>query len=209
MEYLNDIDVFQILSLGAVGLGFFFGIFAFRLLSSEQKEKEPRQKIIHSIYVFMLFSIVLVVLGIWGKTSDKSRETPLDASNDETLKALFEKTKQELGLDLRVDQFKFGTLSRTQATDALELELKPKECRLALAMAQPLHKITVTAVEDDEGGSNVKIKKSSGLNFERIEACAGDKAATVMLTFSVTKDNYKYRAESFFVRATDGDEPSM
>lgn len=209
MESFKDIDVFQILSLGAVGLGFFFGIFAFRLLSTEQKVKEPRQKIIHSIYIFMGFSIILVVLGIWGRSFEEKRTQMVDSADDDSLRTLFEKTKTELGLDGKVDQFKFGTLSQTQKTDALELELNPNECKLALAMAQPLHKITVIAKDNSGKNDGIRIKKSSGLNFEKIEACAGEYPAVVTLTFRVTKENYKYRAESFFIKSSIIKAPTM
>ena len=207
MEFLNDIDVYRILSLGGIGLGFFLGVFAFRLLSLEQKKKEPRQRILNATYTFMAFSIILVCLGIWGRSID-IKSTPTIDGTDEALERQFYKTKHDLGIDLKVDQFKFGTLSRTQPTDVLKLDLKSNECKLALAMTQPLHKITVKANEINDGGAEeVKIKQSSGLNFERIEVCAGSRPAVVTLTFSVSKEFYKYRAESFFEKTGKKETP--
>jgi hypothetical protein len=210
MDFLKDIDVFQILSLGAVGLGFFFGIFAFRLLSNEQKIQEPRPKIIHAIYVFMLFSIVLVMLGVWGKISDRAPILAESGTNDKALDELFEKTKKDLGLDYEVDQFKNGEASITRASDTLTIHLKPNECRLALAMASPPQRISVTYSEKEVKDGLIKIRKSSGSNYERVEACAGDTAVSISLSFSViTKRRYQFRAESFFINPAPENSPTL
>ena len=72
---MKDINVFQILSLGVIGLGFFLALFSYKLLSTEQKKDEPRPAIIKAIYGFMLFSISLCIVGFLGETFHNNKGT--------------------------------------------------------------------------------------------------------------------------------------
>ncbi len=56
-------DVVSILQIGVVGLGFLLAYLAYKLLGSEQTRNPPRTPILVGIYVFMFFSVCLVVLG--------------------------------------------------------------------------------------------------------------------------------------------------
>lgn len=56
-------DIVSILQIGTVGLGFLLAYFAFRLLRKEQEKAEPRVKNLRATYTFMLFSLLLVILG--------------------------------------------------------------------------------------------------------------------------------------------------
>lgn len=58
-------NIADILQYGVIGLGFLLAVLAYRLLSSEQRVKIPRKKMLYSIYVFMLFSVTLCVIGFY------------------------------------------------------------------------------------------------------------------------------------------------
>ena len=66
---MGNINVSDILGYGVIGLGFLLALFAFRLLSNEQKRDEPRKSMIRAIYSFMLFSLLLSVIGFAGEFS--------------------------------------------------------------------------------------------------------------------------------------------
>lgn len=53
----------EFLKYGAIGLSFLLAFLAFHLLYKEQNKKTPNKQIINSIYLFMLFSLVLCLIG--------------------------------------------------------------------------------------------------------------------------------------------------
>jgi hypothetical protein len=68
---LKNLDVVAVLSLGATGLGFFLAIFAYWLLGREQRVNRPRANMLKAINIYMVFAILLVMLGIFGRFLDK------------------------------------------------------------------------------------------------------------------------------------------
>ncbi len=60
---MENLDVYKILSYGAIGLGCILAFLSYQLLSKEQGMKQPRQQILTSIYAFMVFSLVLSSIG--------------------------------------------------------------------------------------------------------------------------------------------------
>jgi hypothetical protein len=60
---VEQISAYNILSYGVIGLGFLLALLAFRLLGNEQRKDQPSKSILVSIHVFMIFSILLCVLG--------------------------------------------------------------------------------------------------------------------------------------------------
>ena len=60
---MESLDFFKILSYGAIGLGCILAYLAYQLLRNEQAIKQPRQRILTSIYVFMAFSLALSTIG--------------------------------------------------------------------------------------------------------------------------------------------------
>ncbi|KOY86042.1 hypothetical protein AD998_07685 [bacterium 336/3] len=77
-------DIMQVLSYGVIGLGFFLAFFSYKLLLEEQKRNEPRRSIIRSIYLFMVFSIVLLVLGVTNELWKNKFFTPSTTSSQES-----------------------------------------------------------------------------------------------------------------------------
>jgi hypothetical protein len=57
-------DIPAILKFGIIGFGSILAILTFWLLSAEQKKANPRRSILMAIYVFMVFSIIMVVFGL-------------------------------------------------------------------------------------------------------------------------------------------------
>src|SRR4051794_16451161 len=60
---LHDLSAYNILSYGVIGLGFLLAFLAYRLLGNEQRKPQASKSILVSIHVFMIFSILLCVLG--------------------------------------------------------------------------------------------------------------------------------------------------
>jgi len=63
----KGLNIVEILQIGVIGLGFLLALLAYHLLTKEQKQKVPRTNIIRSIYVFMFFSIVLCLIGVFSQ----------------------------------------------------------------------------------------------------------------------------------------------
>jgi len=60
---VENLDFYKILSYGAIGLGCILAFLSYRLLSREQEKERPRQRILTSIYLFMVFSLSLSTVG--------------------------------------------------------------------------------------------------------------------------------------------------
>lgn len=66
------INIPEILKFGIIGLGAIMAILAFWLLRGEQSKRQPRPLMIKSIYVFMGFSFLLTILGLFSSTDLRS-----------------------------------------------------------------------------------------------------------------------------------------
>ena len=66
-----SLNIPEILKYGIIGLGALLGILAYFLITKEQNSSNERPKLITSIYVFMFFSIVLIVIGAVTETQKK------------------------------------------------------------------------------------------------------------------------------------------
>ncbi|MDF3868450.1 hypothetical protein P3W53_28605 [Pseudomonas denitrificans (nom. rej.)] len=55
------------LTYGAIGLGLALALLSYRLLRSEQAVERPRPGFLRAIYIYMCFSLVLVVGGLVGE----------------------------------------------------------------------------------------------------------------------------------------------
>jgi hypothetical protein len=139
MENLNP---YEILSYGVIGLGFLLAFFAYRLLSSEQKKETPRKQMLKAIQVFMVFSIILCIIGFgaeilkpnYSKVADSEAEPdagsekPIASSEDKSGKVSVE---GELGFDYRMvftSALKKNEDGDTEPLDALDkIGIKDKQ----------------------------------------------------------------------------------
>lgn len=74
MNILQNIDLTSILQISAIGFGLLLALLSFYLLITERKKKEPDKKTVVNIRLFMLFSIVILILGLLSvfiKTTEK------------------------------------------------------------------------------------------------------------------------------------------
>ncbi len=196
-DLLKNIDVVQVLSLGAIGLGFFLAILAYRLLAQEQRIKEPRANILKATYVYMGFALFLVVLGIFGRFLDRHSIYTPNSQDISLLSDAFGKKRAEFAGDRKPDQFKQGILKSTQSA-SFDVDLSPGECKTVLAMVLPTNNLDMSKAIDGPGKEKVSIKSSSGLNFQTGELCAGPSAATVKLTLSTTDGDTPFIVETYF-----------
>jgi len=61
----------QILKYGIIGLGALLGILTYFLISKEQSSRLDRPRLVTTIYVFMAFSIILILIGTFTETQKK------------------------------------------------------------------------------------------------------------------------------------------
>jgi hypothetical protein len=62
----RNVDPYQILSYGVIGLGFLLALLAFWLLKNEQQKRHPSTDMLTAVKGFMIFAILLCVIGIVG-----------------------------------------------------------------------------------------------------------------------------------------------
>lgn len=65
---MSNLNVYEILGYGVIGLGFLLAFLAFTLLTREQKREAPRGTILAAIYIFMVFSLALCLIGFVADT---------------------------------------------------------------------------------------------------------------------------------------------
>ena len=56
-------DIVSILQVGVIGLGFLLAYLSYKLLDGERRQKVPRNKMFIPIYIFMFFSLCIVIIG--------------------------------------------------------------------------------------------------------------------------------------------------
>ncbi len=61
---MNLESILQILQVGVTGFSFLLALLTFGLLTKEQKNQAPRDNILRSIFWYMIFSILLSVVGL-------------------------------------------------------------------------------------------------------------------------------------------------
>jgi hypothetical protein len=62
------LELTEALKYGLIGLGAILAILSFFLITKEQNKPEPRKQILNSVYMFMGFSVVLLLMGLVGET---------------------------------------------------------------------------------------------------------------------------------------------
>lgn len=78
MELFETIDVFEVLKLGSIGLGFLLALLLYKLLRYEQRKiPEPRTKILNSIKVFMSFALFILLIGLISEFSKSDKKLSL------------------------------------------------------------------------------------------------------------------------------------
>ena len=83
MGFLDSINVIDILGFGIIGLGFLLALMAYRLLAREQGRARTRKNMLRAVYIFMAFSVVLIIIGFASESLDNSPiEPPPDSTPD-------------------------------------------------------------------------------------------------------------------------------
>ncbi len=67
MNVFENLDIPEILKFGVIGLGFLLALLSFYLLRIEQKKDEHDKIVINSIRLFMLFSIIVLLIGLFSE----------------------------------------------------------------------------------------------------------------------------------------------
>jgi hypothetical protein len=64
MEFLKELNIVEILKIGSIGLGFLLALMSYMLLKKEQEKDKPNKSVLNTTRTFMLFSILIMLLGI-------------------------------------------------------------------------------------------------------------------------------------------------
>ena len=193
---LSNVDgIVQILGLGAIGLGFLLAVLAYRLLTNEQEKKTPSQGILRAIYVYMAFSLALLLIGGYFNIIDICPSTESATSDDlVALNAVFEREYPALVGDRSAILKQDGLLLRNESTTFV-VALRAGECHTFLAMALPGRSLEVRRGGEEQGDVTVT---SSGINYQQYELCTENRPAEVTLVVSVGDRPSPYVAATYF-----------
>lgn len=72
------LELTDALKYGLIGLGAILAILSFYLILKEQNKETPRKQILNSVYVFMGFSLVLLLVGLVGETQKLNKQDDHD-----------------------------------------------------------------------------------------------------------------------------------
>lgn len=64
MEFLKELNIVEILKIGSIGLGFLLALMSYMLIKREQERERPNKSFLNTARTFMLFSILIMLLGI-------------------------------------------------------------------------------------------------------------------------------------------------
>lgn len=92
MEFLSKLNIVEILKIGSIGLGFLLALMSYILLKKEQEKDKPNKSFLNTTRTFMLFSILIMLLGIISE---------------------FLKTKSSLNIELGNNKISINELSYT------------------------------------------------------------------------------------------------
>ena len=87
---MANINIYNILSYGAIGLSCILALAAYSLLRKEQDKERPRKQILTSVYIFMSFSLLLTILGFFRENVKDKNNLELESNkntNAEKLKS--------------------------------------------------------------------------------------------------------------------------
>lgn len=91
-----SLELPEILKYGIIGLGALLGVLTYFIISKEQSSKQERPKLITTIYVFMAFSIALILIGAFTETQKKTYESSKSRiASDSTINILSQATKTD------------------------------------------------------------------------------------------------------------------
>jgi hypothetical protein len=127
---MENINVYEILSYGVIGLGFLLALLAYRLLTREQKQENPRNAILTAIYIFMVFSVVLCIIGFADNSKPTQPQTGEWQQKYEKMAARMKNMLPASDLRLVLENFSDTTLAKDEiiptirkiAGEAQELE---------------------------------------------------------------------------------------
>lgn len=137
---MDKINLFELLSYGAIGLGCILAVLAYFLLKNEQKQKDIRGQMLTAIYVFMGFSVLLVLMGF---VSEYFQDSKLRAKLNETEHAL-------VALEKENDRIKDRLSTSREVLDVLMEQKTGKVTRLSeLNPSEPAYFALVREIQND------------------------------------------------------------
>jgi hypothetical protein len=151
MEIFKDL-----LGYGISGLGLSLAILSYRLLSQEQKIKQPRSMILTSIYVYMVFSLLLAGAGLSYEIYkiNSSKSVVVDIKNPHSVPEsmwydVLKATRTKLFKDAQPKEYNRGNLSTGEQSETY-ISIPAGGCRMYFSMTRPPAKIAVSILTPSE-----------------------------------------------------------
>lgn len=202
---MGSIDVTEILGYGAIGLGFLLALLAYRLLAKEQGKDVPNESILKAIKTYMLFAVVLVLIGatvqVIGPIS-----SPSDSGSQESARLdfrdYFARARIDLAYAANPETSKFGNLEELgKAT--VRLNLPPGACKQYLAVVGPENESDMSWWSNGPGARDVNIQPTSeSPNIKSGRVCTSEdqaRPAEVGLVLKMTRGSGPYGFETYFI----------
>jgi hypothetical protein len=199
---MSNVNVVDILRLGAIGLGFLLALMAYRLLAKEQAKEVPREAILLATRSYMLFAIVLVVVAAIAELIKPMTTTTAISDNKPAFNFddYLAKMRIQYAHAATPEQFRRGELAELKE-ETLVLELPAGTCKTYLAVVPPSNECEMNWWMNGAGARDVKITRSGTPNVRTGEVCTSEdpsKAAEVGMKLKMTRGSGPYALETYF-----------
>ena len=205
---MENLNVLEILKLGAIGLGFLLALLSYRLLVKEQSQTEPRESILKAVRTYMIFALTLVLIASIGEfvNPKKTSTTEDDDFNFEDYVSSM-RIKHENGQT--PENFISGSLDNLEMK-TLTLNLPAGACRSFLAVTSPDNEIDISWWTNGNGARDVTFNESGSENVIIGDFCTKEelgKEAQIGIQIKMVKGKGPFSLEVFFEsqRMWDGD----
>lgn len=197
---MENLNVLEILKLGAIGLGFLLALLSYRLLVKEQSQTKPREAILNAVRTYMIFAITLVLIASIGEfvNPNKSSRVTVDDFNFEDYVSSM-RIKHESGQT--PENFISGNLDNLEMK-TLTLNLPAGACRSFMAVTSPENEIDITWWTNGDGARDVTFNESGSENVIIGDFCTKEelgKEAQIGIQVKMVKGKGPFSLEVFFV----------
>lgn len=168
-SFATNLDVVKILSYGASGLSFLLMFLAYNIIRKEQDRRNPRQKILNTVYVYMLFTLLnMVVVGVVGVPTLRDNQllsektTALKLENYK-VNSLYEIQRSTQELEQNADNLPPDSIARTLERNAQKLDTLSKalgeeesEQKAELEQVRESYQQKAKAVSEDKSPQKIR-----------------------------------------------------
>lgn len=201
ISFLSGLNIFEVLNVVGIGVGFLLALFAFYLLHNEQRKDKPSEKILRSIAGFQKFCLVVIIFGSsvhllnsYIHRDVQRTEIPMEHETSLGIKELYKSMQKELSLP-NTEGIHY-TMENNTLVGNFKLDIERDECREILALTLPGNNLNIVTQPLVAAHSlQLKIDKS---DMKYFNLCAnGSSLIDINFFVNSNRGNFHYKIGEF------------